>query len=203
MLSRLVSPSYSMLSTVRILFGMLFNVLYAMRNPWSWPLCLPWSSSICSLSVAIYSSKMTFSWKYITNPLESNRATRLAPSVSEPAHACFRYRVHRRSSSPVNEQWSVFNVNSLSLQLLDMIFRDATLLQVTKSVTRNGRSIMLTMMLALILIYLFSLLGFLFFRDDFVSHIQSRLYSSYPAHRHRRTGNHSKTTTRTSHRRCP
>ncbi|CAF0724055.1 unnamed protein product, partial [Didymodactylos carnosus] len=46
-----------------------------------------------------------------------------------------------------------------SLLLLDIIFRDSTLLQVTQSVTRNGKSILLTMMLALILIYLFSLLA--------------------------------------------
>jgi inositol 1,4,5-triphosphate receptor type 2 len=36
---------------------------------------------------------------------------------------------------------------------------------------------MLTMMLALILIYLFSLLGFLFFRDDFSTNIQTQKYS--------------------------
>jgi hypothetical protein len=36
---------------------------------------------------------------------------------------------------------------------------------------------MLTMMLALILIYLFSLLGFIFFRDDFLTNIQTRKYS--------------------------
>jgi hypothetical protein len=85
----------------------------------------------------------------------------------------------------------------LCFQLLDIIFRDATLLQVTQSVTRNGKSIMLTMMLALILIYLFSLLGFIFFRDDFLTNIKTRLYSSYTHHRYRRTNNLSKTTTLT------
>jgi hypothetical protein len=50
---------------------------------------------------------------------------------------------------------------------------------------------MLTMMLALILIYLFSLLGFIFFRDDFLNHIQARLFSSY---RYRRTHHMLKTT---------
>jgi hypothetical protein len=78
-----------------------------------------------------------------------------------------------------------------------MIFRDATLLQVTQSVTRNGKSIMLTMMLALILIYLFSVLGFIFFRDDFLTHIQKRLFPAYSHHRYRRTNNLSKTTTLT------
>jgi hypothetical protein len=78
-----------------------------------------------------------------------------------------------------------------------MIFRDATLLQVTQSVTRNGKSIMLTMMLALILIYLFSVLGFIFFRDDFLTHIQKRLFPAYSHHRYRRTNNLLKTTTLT------
>ncbi|CAF3404296.1 unnamed protein product [Rotaria sp. Silwood1] len=58
--------------------------------------------------------------------------------------------------------------------LLDIIFRDSTLFQVTQSVTRNGKSIMLTMTLALILIYHFSILGFLFFRNDFLTNIQLR-----------------------------
>lgn len=37
-----------------------------------------------------------------------------------------------------------------------------------KSVTRNGRSIVLTAVLALILVYLFSIVGFIFFKDDFI-----------------------------------
>lgn len=78
-----------------------------------------------------------------------------------------------------------------------MIFRDATLFQVTQSVTRNGKSIMLTMMLALVLIYLFSVLGFMFFRDDFLTNIRTRAYSSYPHHRYRRSTNNPKTTTLT------
>jgi hypothetical protein len=89
--------------------------------------------------------------------------------------------------------------NLFCFQLLDMIFRDATLLQVTQSVTRNGKSIMLTMMLALILIYLFSVLGFVFFRDDFLTHIQTKLYSF---HRYRRANNSSKTMTLTRMSNC-
>lgn len=34
--------------------------------------------------------------------------------------------------------------------------------------TRNGRSILLTALLALILVYLFSIVGFLFLKDDFI-----------------------------------
>ncbi|CAN0066404.1 unnamed protein product, partial [Lampetra planeri] len=55
-----------------------------------------------------------------------------------------------------------------SLLLFDLVYREETLLNVIKSVTRNGRSIVLTAVLALILVYLFSIVGFLFFRDDFI-----------------------------------
>lgn len=55
-----------------------------------------------------------------------------------------------------------------SILLLDVIFREDTLLNVIKSVTRNGRSIILTAVLALILVYMFSIIGFLFLKDDFL-----------------------------------
>ncbi|NIG58340.1 hypothetical protein BU61_1067 [Pontoporia blainvillei] len=48
------------------------------------------------------------------------------------------------------------------------VYREETLLNVIKSVTRNGRSIILTAVLALILVYLFSIVGYLFFKDDFI-----------------------------------
>ena len=53
------------------------------------------------------------------------------------------------------------------LQLLDVIVYEETIFNVVRSVTKNGRSIILTTMLAVILIYLFSIVGFLFFREDF------------------------------------
>lgn len=53
-------------------------------------------------------------------------------------------------------------------QLFDLIYREETLFNVIKSVTRNGRSILLTALLALILVYLFSIVGFLFLKDDFI-----------------------------------
>lgn len=56
----------------------------------------------------------------------------------------------------------------LSLQLFDLIYREETLLNVIKSVTRNGRSIVLTAVLALILVYLFSIVGYIIFKDDFI-----------------------------------
>lgn len=56
-------------------------------------------------------------------------------------------------------------------QLFDLIYREETLLNVIKSVTRNGRSILLTAVLAIILVYLFSIVGFLFLRDDFIMEV--------------------------------
>ncbi len=56
----------------------------------------------------------------------------------------------------------------MSLQLLDIVYREETLLNVIFAVTKNGRSILLTAVLAVILIYLFSIIGFIFFQDDFL-----------------------------------
>lgn len=56
----------------------------------------------------------------------------------------------------------------LPWKLFDLVYREETLLNVIKSVTRNGRSIILTAVLALILVYLFSIVGYLFFKDDFI-----------------------------------
>ncbi|XP_073724012.1 inositol 1,4,5-trisphosphate-gated calcium channel ITPR3 isoform X3 [Misgurnus anguillicaudatus] len=58
-----------------------------------------------------------------------------------------------------------------SLLLFDLIYREETLLNVIKSVTRNGRSILLTAVLAIILVYLFSIVGFLFLRNDFIMEV--------------------------------
>ena len=57
---------------------------------------------------------------------------------------------------------------NLFLQVIDVIAREETLLNVVRSVTRNGRSILLTALLALVLVYMFSIIGFLFFQEDFV-----------------------------------
>ncbi|XP_038033584.1 inositol 1,4,5-trisphosphate-gated calcium channel ITPR2 isoform X4 [Anas platyrhynchos] len=58
-----------------------------------------------------------------------------------------------------------------SFLLFDLVYREETLLNVIKSVTRNGRSIILTAVLALILVYLFSIIGFLFLKDDFIMEV--------------------------------
>lgn len=60
------------------------------------------------------------------------------------------------------------SLNPSSFQLFDLVYREETLLNVIKSVTRNGRSIVLTAVLALILVYLFSIVGYIFFKDDFI-----------------------------------
>ena len=59
-------------------------------------------------------------------------------------------------------------------QLLDIVYREETLLNVIKSVTRNGRSIILTAVLAVILIYLFSIIGYMFFKDDFMLEVDKK-----------------------------
>jgi len=58
-------------------------------------------------------------------------------------------------------------------QLLDIVYREETLLNVIRSVTKNGRSILLTAVLAFILIYLFSIVGFIFFKDDFMLEVDA------------------------------
>lgn len=63
----------------------------------------------------------------------------------------------------VSSDWPV----SISAQLFDLVIREETLLNVIKSVTRNGRSIILTAVLAIFLVYFFSIIGFLFLKDDF------------------------------------
>lgn len=56
---------------------------------------------------------------------------------------------------------------------MDIIYREETLLNVIRSVTKNGRSILLTAVLGVILIYLFSIVGFIFFRDDFMVEVDA------------------------------
>ena len=78
-------------------------------------------------------------------------------------------------------------------QLLDVIYREETLLNVIKSVTRNGRSILLTTVLAVILIYLFSIIGFISFQDDFLMEVEPQNLLENDSHGHSQTLNHSLT----------
>ncbi|XP_011161060.1 inositol 1,4,5-trisphosphate receptor isoform X2 [Solenopsis invicta] len=66
-----------------------------------------------------------------------------------------------------------------SVLLFDVVYREETLLNVIKSVTRNGRSIVLTAVLALILVYMFSIIGFMFFKDDFLVPVDEEIISSF------------------------
>ncbi|KAK1131630.1 hypothetical protein K0M31_017920 [Melipona bicolor] len=66
-----------------------------------------------------------------------------------------------------------------SVLLFDVVYREETLLNVIRSVTRNGRSIILTAVLALILVYMFSIIGFMFFKDDFLVTVDEEIMSSY------------------------
>ncbi|EFX60984.1 hypothetical protein DAPPUDRAFT_122660 [Daphnia pulex] len=54
-----------------------------------------------------------------------------------------------------------------SVLLFDVVYREETLLNVIRSVTRNGRSIVLTAVLALILVYMFSIIGYSSFMSLF------------------------------------
>jgi len=62
-----------------------------------------------------------------------------------------------------------------SVLLFDVVYREETLLNVIRSVTRNGRSILLTAVLALILVYMFSIIGYMFFRDDFLLDVDAEI----------------------------
>lgn len=55
-----------------------------------------------------------------------------------------------------------------SILLYEVVRREETLQNVMKSVTRNIRSILFTALLAIILVYHFSIVGFVFFQEDFL-----------------------------------
>ncbi|KAK3103047.1 hypothetical protein FSP39_016030 [Pinctada imbricata] len=64
-----------------------------------------------------------------------------------------------------------------SILALDIVVREETLQNVIKSVTRNWRSIVLTAVLAVILIYLFSIVGYVCFQDDFLMEVEPLVIS--------------------------
>lgn len=71
----------------------------------------------------------------------------------------------------------LFYICLIYLQLFDVVYREETLLNVIRSVTRNGRSIIFTAVLALILVYLFSIIGYVFFKDDFLVPVDDEIVS--------------------------
>ena len=88
----------------------------------------------------------------------------LHESTCSQLHTQFRFYLAHFPNTPCTHVSEFF----LFLQLFDLVYREETLLNVIKSVTRNGRSIVLTAVLALILVYLFSIVGYIFFKDDFI-----------------------------------
>ena len=56
-------------------------------------------------------------------------------------------------------------------KLLDVVYREETLLNVIRCVTKNAKSVLLTAVFAVILIYLFSICGFLFLQNDFIMEV--------------------------------
>ncbi|EFX61440.1 hypothetical protein DAPPUDRAFT_273432 [Daphnia pulex] len=63
--------------------------------------------------------------------------------------------------------------------LLFDVYREETLLNVIRSVTRNGRSIVLTAVLALILVYMFSIIGYFSFMSLFHKRTRKSRCSSF------------------------
>jgi hypothetical protein len=63
-------------------------------------------------------------------------------------------------------------------KLLNVVYREETLHNVIRCVTKNAKSVLLTAVFAVIIIYLFSICGFLFFRDDFVIDIEPKSYKN-------------------------
>ena len=55
-----------------------------------------------------------------------------------------------------------------SFLMLFIVKGEETLLNVMKSVTKNAKSILWTAVFAIILVYIFAFVGFIFFRDDFL-----------------------------------
>ncbi|KAL7671241.1 hypothetical protein ACOME3_006142 [Neoechinorhynchus agilis] len=61
-----------------------------------------------------------------------------------------------------------------SLLLLDVVYREDTLWNVIHCVIRNAKSVILTALFAVIIIYLFAICGYLFLQDDFVLTVKER-----------------------------
>lgn len=62
---------------------------------------------------------------------------------------------------------------------MDVVYREETLLNVIRCVTKNAKSVLLTAVFAVILIYLFSICGFLFLQDDFLMEVDASVESNF------------------------
>ncbi|UJR25841.1 hypothetical protein I4U23_007191 [Adineta vaga] len=61
-----------------------------------------------------------------------------------------------------------------SLLLLDVVYREDTLWNVIQCVVRNAKSVILTAVFAVIIIYLFAICGYLFIQDDFLMEVNNK-----------------------------
>ncbi|CAF1170496.1 unnamed protein product [Adineta ricciae] len=61
-----------------------------------------------------------------------------------------------------------------SLLLLDVVYREDTLWNVIQCVVRNAKSVILTAVFAVIIIYLFAICGYLFIQDDFLMEVKTK-----------------------------
>ncbi|CAF5057918.1 unnamed protein product [Rotaria magnacalcarata] len=55
--------------------------------------------------------------------------------------------------------------------MLDVVYREDTLWNVIQCVVRNAKSVILTAVFAVIIIYLFAICGYLFIQDDFLMEV--------------------------------
>ncbi len=60
-------------------------------------------------------------------------------------------------------------------QLLDVVYREDTLWNVIQCVVRNAKSVILTAVFAVIIIYLFAICGYLFIQDDFLMEVNIKI----------------------------
>jgi hypothetical protein len=58
--------------------------------------------------------------------------------------------------------------------LLDVVYREDTLWNVIQCVVRNAKSVILTAVFAVIIIYLFAICGYLFIQDDFLMEVKPK-----------------------------
>lgn len=118
-------------------------------------------------------NKVIFIFSYVTNEgiLYSYTYERIVQNPKQIFHDLFL------SDSELTYHWVYLTFCILGwlgheflycLLLFDVVMRYDTLRNVIRSVTKNIQSILLTTLLAVILIYLYSIIGYLLFPDDFL-----------------------------------
>lgn len=61
-----------------------------------------------------------------------------------------------------------------SILLLDVVYREETLLNVIRCFTKNAKSVLLTAVFAVILVYMFSIFGYAFLQNDFLMEVDPK-----------------------------